>query len=276
MSLVARKVQVYIGIGKLYGLGAAVNGMDKGCPSTHGIDGEAACIAEHVEDALALCVFLKEQPVLTLVNEEASLLSLQPVYMEQQPVLLGGVLIATSIDEAVLLPQVSLEGKRGLTLIINVLYPALHNLDKGRTNLHAADVHAYAMGLHDGSFAIAVDDQSRQVVALAMHKAIGVVVVAVGNAEAAPYLQSRGKPRLPKLMVDGDVAERQYPDRYGAYLVMAYGQERAVRSQHPYDVALGYSFITTQYGTREYPRMEPPERLLLASFQIYVSVHGLL
>ena len=132
--------------------------------------------------------------------------------MKQQPVLLGGILVTTSMYEAVLLSQVCLEGQRSLTFIVYVLDSVLHNLDKGCAHVHTAHVHANAMRLHYCRLAIAVDDKPRQVVTLAMHKAIGIVVIAVGNAEAAPYLQCRGKPRCPELMVDGDVAERQDPD----------------------------------------------------------------
>ena len=110
MSLIAREVEFHVGVGQVYCLGAAVNGVYEVCSSSHGIEGEASCVAEHVEHVLSLCVFLKQTAVLSLVNEESCLLSFQPVYMEFQSVFHSRVVGTASDDEAVFLSEVCLVG----------------------------------------------------------------------------------------------------------------------------------------------------------------------
>lgn len=51
----------------------------------------------------------------------------------------------------------------------NILKPLSHDVDKSLRYGFAANMHAHTMGLHDGCFAITVDDQPRQVVAFAVH-----------------------------------------------------------------------------------------------------------
>ena len=53
MTTVVVEVETDIASGQFDGLGTAVNGMDQTGAATHGIEGETAGIAEHVEDALA-------------------------------------------------------------------------------------------------------------------------------------------------------------------------------------------------------------------------------
>ena len=61
--------------------------MDEFCSATHGVNGEAASVAEHIEHRTTLRVSLEQMAVLALVDEEARLLTLQPVDMEVQAVL---------------------------------------------------------------------------------------------------------------------------------------------------------------------------------------------
>ena len=84
MTCIAREVESDILIGQLDGLGTAVYRVDSLGFTTHCIDRETACIAEHIEHALALGIMLQERAVLTLVYEETGLLTAQPVDMELQ------------------------------------------------------------------------------------------------------------------------------------------------------------------------------------------------
>ena len=50
-------------------------------------------------------------------------------------------------------------------------------------------MHTDGMGLHDGSMAINVDDQPRQVVTFAMNEPVGIVVGIVGNTNGLTHLK---------------------------------------------------------------------------------------
>ena len=63
-----------------------------------------------------------------------------------------------------------------------------HDLDQLGGNGLAAKMHADAVGLHDGGMTIDIDDKSWQQVALAMNKAISVVIRIVGNADGLAHL----------------------------------------------------------------------------------------
>ena len=84
--------------------------MNALCAAAQGIDGEAARIAEHIEDAAAVGVLLEEAAVVALVHEESRLLSAQPVNVEFQPVLNGHIFGVAADEEPVFLSEVSLEG----------------------------------------------------------------------------------------------------------------------------------------------------------------------
>ena len=87
--------------------------------------------------------------------------------------------------------DVGLERKRGVALIIEVGHSVAHNFFQCFANVMAQHVHAYTMGLHDGCRAIAVDDQSGQVVALTVYKTVGVVLRIVHDAYRTAHLQRR-------------------------------------------------------------------------------------
>lgn len=60
MTGITGEVERYIIVGQLYGLGTAVYRVYLLGISTHGINREATCIAEHIEHALALGILLQE------------------------------------------------------------------------------------------------------------------------------------------------------------------------------------------------------------------------
>ena len=118
---------------------------------------------------------LEQGSVLALVDEEPGLLTLEPVDMKLQSVLNGYVIFGRTIDEAVLLTEIGLEGQRRLTLIIYGMKIIAHNIDKGLGNSLTTDVHPHAVSLHHGGIAIDIDYQSGEIVALAMNEAVGGV-----------------------------------------------------------------------------------------------------
>ena len=60
VTLVARKVEVDIGIGELNSLSATIYRVHQLGSATHCIDRETACIAEHIEHTLAMRIFLEQ------------------------------------------------------------------------------------------------------------------------------------------------------------------------------------------------------------------------
>ena len=176
--------------------------------------------------------------------------------MEKESVFLCCVLVATTIDKAILLSEVGFERQGGFALVINVFYSLAHYANERLAHLHTANVHSYAMSLHHGSFAVAVDYETRQIVALAMHQTIGVVVGIVGNAKAAANLKSRSKTSCPEVVVDFNISERQHSYGDRTNLEMAYGEEVATCRQHSHNIALSNIVVTTENSSREYPRMK--------------------
>ena len=129
------------------------------------------------------------------------------------------------------------------------------------------------MGLHDGCVTIAINNQSRKVVPLAMHKAISVVLRTVSDSYSNAHLQGRLKGSTPKGNVDTLIVKTQYPYSDRAYLVMANGDKLSVGSDNSYNFAFFYSLICMVDGSRKYPRVKTLETFLLASLKIYVFVH---
>ena len=117
--------------------------MNQLCPTPHGIEREATSVAEHIEHLLTLRVFLKQRTVLTLVDEEACLLTTKVVNTEFQTILQGNSIISATIEEGVLLTEVSLERKGCLTLVIHILDARAHNLNQLLDNNVFTHVHTY-------------------------------------------------------------------------------------------------------------------------------------
>ena len=115
--------------------------------------------------------------------------------------------------------------------------------------LLATQVHTDGMGLHDSRLTIHVDYQARQVVALTMHQAVGVVIRVIGNTNGLTHLQGRRETRMPEFIVNLHVRERQHTDCNRALLVVTDSDEIARISQHTYHVALADTFVNLEDGT---------------------------
>ena len=70
------------------------------------------------------------------------------------------------------------------------------------------------------------------------------------------------------------MVEREYADGYRTVLEMSDSDEIAVSCEDIHHVAFFDSLVHLGNGTREYPRVESLQTLLLASFKIYLF-HGL-
>ena len=129
------------------------------------------------------------------------------------------------------------------------------------------------MCLHHSRFAVAVDNESRQVVALTVNKTVSVVSRVVGNARQSSHFKRRRKPFAPKPLVNVNVFKRQHPDSDAPNLEMPYGDELIIGIKHPYRFALFDIVIGKSYGTREYPGMEAFEAFLFAPFKYDCFIH---
>ena len=118
---ISGEVERDVGIDEFHSLGTAIHGMYEVSPSAHAINTESTGITEHVEHVASLGVRLQQRAVITLIDKESRLLTLEPVDMELQSVLQGNVAGGFSQQETVLLTEGRLEGKRCLTLVEDIL-----------------------------------------------------------------------------------------------------------------------------------------------------------
>ena len=193
--------------------------------------------------------------------------------MELQSVLYRHIGSITAKEESVFLPQVSLVGQRRLTLVIDIGDAVAHNLRQGLAHLLPAYMHTHAVGLHHGSRSVTVYHKSGQRVALTVHQSVGVVALVVGYPYPYSHIKSRLQARTPEVAVYLYVFEREHPHGNGTYLVVAHSNKVTTGSDDSYGLSLLYAFIGMVYGTREYPGMEPFERLLFSPFQKYLFIH---
>ena len=152
----------------MYNLGSAAQGVNR----------ETACVAEHVEQLAPFGVLLEQGSVLALVDKESGLLATQPVDVELQTILGRYVACVAAHDVAVVLVYVCLVGEGGVRLVVDVLYLVAKAFLDCFGNVHAVHVHAHAVCLHDSGVAVDIDDEAREVVALAVNKTVGGVVLA--------------------------------------------------------------------------------------------------
>ena len=124
-------------------------------------------------------------------------------------------------------------------------------------------MHSYAMRLHNSRVAVAVDNKSRKIVALAMNKTECIVVVASNQANSLAHLPCRSQSCLPKLSIDGYVAERKHAYSYAANLEHADSYKVASRCENTYNLALVHVVVYVGYRARENPWVETFKALFL-------------
>ena len=133
-------------------------------------------------------------------------------------------------------------------------------------------MHADAVCLHYRSRAIDVDDQTGQVVALAVNEAVDVITLPTGDSDSAAHIQGSGKAFLPECLVDALTFEGQ--DAYGnaAYLPMTNSKETSVGGKYLDDIAFlqWRTSLSMMDSAAEYPGMETPEAFLLTPAKNYL------
>ena len=104
ISFVARitwKVQFHVPVGQRDRFGRAVDRVNDLGSSPHGVEREAASVAEHVQYGASFGIAFQQRPVFALIDKETSLLPLLPVDTEFQAVLKSDVLHFTTVQVAV-------------------------------------------------------------------------------------------------------------------------------------------------------------------------------
>lgn len=212
--------------------------MNQLCSATHCIYGEAAGVTEHIQDGAATGILFEETAVVALIHEEARLLAAQPVDMEAEAILYGHIVCIATDDEAVLLSQSSLEGQSGLALVEHIAEGIAENgLQSGR-NLSATHMHSDRMGLNYGRLSVDIHDKTWHLVALAMNKAVGAVVLASGHTDGLAHLVSYADAALPESGVNRLIIEGEYAYGDRANLPMANCNKLAVGCIYAHYVAL--------------------------------------
>lgn len=88
------EVKGNISISELDSACAGIDAMNVIGTSTKCIDTEATSVTEHIEDILSIGVGFEEGSVVTLINEETSLLTFEPVDVELHTILKGDIYVA--------------------------------------------------------------------------------------------------------------------------------------------------------------------------------------
>lgn len=229
ISLVARifgEVEGDVAACEFDSLGRDIDAMYTLGTATHRVDGEATSVAEHIEHRAAFGILLQEAAVVALVDEETRLLAVKPVDVEFQSVFEGDVFFGLSAEETIFLLEVGLEGEGGFALIIDVLDFVFAGFEQGVGNGFAVAVHTHAVSLDDGRLVENIDDEARELVALAVDKAVDAVEVGdLAQAEAGAEGEGLTQAPHPEVVVDRLVDEGEHTNGDRTDLVVAFGDK---------------------------------------------------
>ena len=267
MSAILRgEIQRHVVIGQAYGLGRTVHRVDQLGATAQGIDRKTARVAEHVQHPSSLAVMLQQTAVLALIDKESGLLSLEPIDVEAQTVFQRLVGLHVSDDVIIHGVEVGLVGKGSLALVIDVAHA--RQLDQCLGDDVAGKVHAGRVGLHHGRGAINVHHQAWQEVALAVHEAVGVVVLAL-QPQGLSHAVRVVEPLLVERLVDGRVVKGEHPHGNAPDLAVSVADEGAVVGIDGHQVALVDGIVGSGNGPREHPGMETLQGVFLAALESY-------
>ena len=187
VARVAREVEFDVFISQFDGLSRAIDRVDKIGTTTHGVEREATSVAEHIEHVATTGIMLEKRAVVALVDEEASFLAIEPVGMELESVFESDGFGFIANEVAIDWFYWSLEWHSAFGFVIDVV-DSRDDFDKEFGNDVFGIVHTDRVGLNDGCVAIDVDDEAREIVALAMHEAVGIGGVGIGKTEREAHV----------------------------------------------------------------------------------------
>ena len=131
----------------------------------------------------------------------------------------------------------------------------------------ASVVHTGTVSLHNGSVAIYVNDETGQVIALAMYEAIGVVIVAILKTNASTHIVGHTQTLYIERFVDLDRRKRQDAHCYATNLVVSHTHKVALPIFYGNDITLYRLTVNTLYGTRKHPWVKTTERVFLSGLE---------
>ena len=234
--------------------------------AAQGVEGEATGIGEHVEDGTVFSQLAHHGATVALVEEEAGLLPIENVDLEEDAVLGGDdLLVGLAVNPAAvqcdLFVIIGFDGG----FEANGLRAGNELGEQFREGL-AQTVHAHGVYLHDEVAAIDVDDEAGHPVALAVDEAVhGGLRVRQQDA----FAEGDGVQQFPAPEVAVDVAllEAENAHGDGGGLVVPSGEVLALCVIYLHDVAVVYVFVFSGDGAGEDPRVPPLQGFLLAGAQ---------
>ena len=76
VAFVTGEIQINVSICQFYGFSTTINGMNHLGLPTHGINGKAARITEHIQYAFVLSIVLQQTAIFSLIDKESGFLSM--------------------------------------------------------------------------------------------------------------------------------------------------------------------------------------------------------
>ena len=266
MAAVFREIEFHVLFGEFDGSGGRIHGMDKARAASHCVKGETSRVAKHVERVPPAGVTFEQGPVLPLVDEKSCLLSFNPVYVEAKAVLHGGEIVRLPPDVTVLWLKPRFVGQGALGFVVNGCEAIAHDFLQRPADFILIAVHAHRVELNDGHSGVIVDDQPGQVVSLAVHETVHIVVRIVGQADGDSGAISLSDTFLPEWLVDGTLVKGKYADGDTSDLVMACGQEFLGVAVNFHNVALGRLSFDLGDGPGEHPWVSSQQGFFFSGF----------
>ena len=264
-------VQGHVALHHVHGPPGTVHGVHVEGAAGKGVNGETAGIAEEVQDLAACGQGAHAGPVLPLVQEEAGLLALAPVYDEAVPVFQDTEFIGPEtgslVQIAVHQVQAGLEGGGAGTFVVNGLQALSVEFLQGLGNGGLGAEHAHGMGLEHAYAVIIVYDETGKAVALPMHQPVASGNGRCGQGAGFAQLVGAGEHAEPVVGPGGVFVKTEHPHGDGANLVVAAAQEPTVGRTDAYEVAFCRMAHNLGHGAGKHPGMIAEEGFFPPVFQ---------
>ena len=260
----AEAVQRHILLHEVHRLGGAVDGIDVRRAGIQGVDGKTAGIAEQVQHILPGGVAADERAVFALVEEKARLLPLAPIHKEAVAVLQHGhfvrrksfSLIEVTIDQL----KSSFKRRSAGTLVVNGLQRLAVDRLERLADLPLGAEHTDRMGLQHADAVVIIDDESGQVVALAVHQPVASGRPAADQPHDLAGMEGGADAVRPERRLQRGVVIAEDADGDGTDLIVAIGEKTPVGGENPDDIALGGRTDDLRDSPGEDPGMETHQR----------------
>ena len=258
--------QAHVLLHEVDGLLRNIDGIHVLRPTAQGVQRETAGVGEHVEDGVPLCQLAHHGAALSLVEEEAGLLSVEDVDFEEDAVfggddLLVGLPVNPAVFQRIVFILIGFDG----SLEADGFRVGLQLGEQFREGL-VQTVHAHGVHLHDEVAVVGVDDETGHAVALAVDKAehVGLRVRQQDGLAEGDGVQQFA---APEVAVDVALLEAENAHGDGGGLVVSGGEVLALRVIDLHNVAVAQVFVFAGDGAGEDPWVPPLQGFFLAGAQ---------